>query len=92
MTRNDIAALVQDDRVHRDLYLSPVLFALEQRHFFANTWNYVGHTSQVPGAGDYITLEIAGRPLLMVRQCAATSAAPATQYAARSRSRSWRER
>ena len=41
-------ALVQADRVHRDLYLSEELFALEQEHFFANTWIYVGHASQVP--------------------------------------------
>jgi len=63
----DIAALVQDERVHRDLYISPALFALEQQHFFANTWNYLGHTSQVPTAGDYVALHVAGRPLLMVR-------------------------
>jgi phenylpropionate dioxygenase-like ring-hydroxylating dioxygenase large terminal subunit len=44
---------VQDDRVHRDVYLSAELFALEQQHFFANTWLYYGHTSQVPNAGDY---------------------------------------
>src|SRR2546423_3307851 len=68
MRRKDVLGLVQDDRVHRDLYLSPELFALEQRHFFANTWNYVGHASQVPAAGDFIAVEIAGRPLLMVRQ------------------------
>ena len=66
--RTDIAALVQDDRVHRDLYLSEELFALEQQHFFANTWIYLGHVSQVPAAGDYLAVEIAGRPLLMVRQ------------------------
>ncbi len=64
----EIAALVQDDRVHRDLYLSSELFALEQRHFFANTWNYLGHASQVPAAGDYLAVDIAGQPLLMVRQ------------------------
>src|SRR5574337_1110737 len=63
----DIAALVEDDRVHRDVYLSDEVFTLEQRHFFANTWNYVGHASQVPAAGDFITVEIAGRPLVMVR-------------------------
>lgn len=63
-----IRALVQDDRVHRDLYLSEELFALEQQHFFANTWNYLGHASQVPAAGDYLAVEIAGRPLVMVRQ------------------------
>ena len=68
MNRKAILDLVQDDRVHRDLYLSPALFALEQRHFFANTWNYIGHASQVPAAGDYVAVEIAGRPLLMVRQ------------------------
>lgn len=68
LTRKDILALVQDDRVHRDLYLSDELFALEQRHFFANTWNFVGHASQVPNAGDYVAVAIAGQPLLMLRQ------------------------
>ncbi len=63
-----IRALVQDDRVHRDLYLSEELFALEQERFFANTWLYVGHASQVPNPGDYWALELAGRPVMMVRQ------------------------
>ena len=67
-TPERLRALVQPDRVHRDLYLSDELFALEQQHFFANTWNYLGHTSQVPNAGDYVAIDIAGRPLLMVRQ------------------------
>ena len=34
-----VRALVQNDRVHRDLYISQDLFELEQEHFFANTWN-----------------------------------------------------
>jgi phenylpropionate dioxygenase-like ring-hydroxylating dioxygenase large terminal subunit len=63
-----ILALVQEDRVHRDLYLSDELFALEQERFFANTWLYVGHASQVPNTGDYWALELAGRPVMMVRQ------------------------
>ena len=63
-----IAALVQDDRVHRDLYLSEELFALEQERCFARTWLYVGHASQVPNAGDCWSLELAGRPVMMVRQ------------------------
>ncbi len=62
-----VRALVREDCVHRDLYLSEELFALEQQHFFANTWNYVGHDSQVPNAGDYVTVDIAGRPLILVR-------------------------
>ena len=67
MNRAQVAALVEDERVHRDLYLSDALFALEQKHFFANTWNYVGHASQAPNVGDYVTLDLAGRPLVMVR-------------------------
>ena len=63
-----VAALVQDDRVHRDLYLSEELFALEQAHLFATTWTYIGHASQVPNGGDFVSLDIAGRPLLLVRQ------------------------
>lgn len=62
-----IRALVEPDRVHRDLYIDPELFALEQQHFFANTWNYVGHDSQVPKAGDFISADVAGQPLIVVR-------------------------
>ena len=62
-----LRALVQPDRVHRDLYISQEVFELEQEHFFANTWNFAGHDSQIPKAGDYITNEIAGRPLIIVR-------------------------
>jgi benzoate/toluate 1,2-dioxygenase subunit alpha len=62
-----IQSLVQPDRVHRDLYLSEELFKLEQQHFFANTWNYVGHDSQIPHSGDFLTAEIGGRPLIVVR-------------------------
>jgi phenylpropionate dioxygenase-like ring-hydroxylating dioxygenase large terminal subunit len=64
----EIAALVQPGRVHRDVYLSAELFALEQQHFFANTWSYLGHASQVPAPGDYLAVDIAGQPLVMVRQ------------------------
>ncbi|MDM0070723.1 aromatic ring-hydroxylating dioxygenase subunit alpha [Variovorax sp. J31P207] len=63
-----IRALVQDDRVHRDLYLSEELFALEQERLFARTWLYAGHASQVPNSGDFWSLELAGRPVMMVRQ------------------------
>ncbi|MCP3723947.1 aromatic ring-hydroxylating dioxygenase subunit alpha [Paraburkholderia sp. CNPSo 3272] len=63
-----IHALVQEDRVHRDVYLSEELFRLEQERLFQRSWNYVGHESQVPEPGDYYTTEIAGQPLILVRQ------------------------
>ena len=62
-----IRALVQPDRVHRDLYIDPELFALEQEQFFANTWNYVGHDIADPNPGDYLRNEIASQPLIIVR-------------------------
>jgi len=62
-----VAALVKPDQVHRDLYIHPEIFELEQEHFFANTWNYAGHDSQIPQVGDYLTVTIAGRPLIVVR-------------------------
>jgi phenylpropionate dioxygenase-like ring-hydroxylating dioxygenase large terminal subunit len=65
--KSQILALVQPDRVHHDLYLSEEVFRLEQEHFFANTWNYVGHDSQIAKPGDYLTVDIGGRPLIVVR-------------------------
>ena len=62
-----IRALVQPDRVHRDLYIDQELFELEQENFFANTWNYVAHDSQLATPGDYISVDIAGQPLIVVR-------------------------
>jgi phenylpropionate dioxygenase-like ring-hydroxylating dioxygenase large terminal subunit len=62
-----IVALVQDDQVHRDVYIDPEIFELEMEQLWSNTWIYVGHVSQVPRAGDYATTDIATRPVVMVR-------------------------
>ena len=62
-----VAALIQDDQVHRDVYIDPELFELEMEHLWSNTWIYVGHVSQVPRVGDYVTADIATRPVVMVR-------------------------
>jgi len=59
--------LVEADRVHRDAYVDPAVFARELRTFWASTWQYLGHASQVPNAGDVVTVDLAGRPLLLVR-------------------------
>jgi nitrite reductase/ring-hydroxylating ferredoxin subunit len=68
MTPHDAAALVQPQQVHRDLYLSPRVFELEQQCLWAASWLFVGHDSQVPAAGDYITTDLAGQPVLMLRR------------------------
>ena len=62
-----IRALVRGGEVHRDVYTDPELFDLEMERLWRSAWVYVGHESQVPKPGDYLTAEIAGQPLLMVR-------------------------
>ena len=62
-----LQALVEDDRVHRDVYVDPEVFRLEMERLWARTWIYVGHTSQVPRAGDFITADIAAKPVILVR-------------------------
>jgi hypothetical protein len=62
-----LAALVRDDAVHRDVYVDPEVFALEQERLWARAWIYVGHDSQVPLAGDRATVAIAGRAVTMMR-------------------------
>ena len=62
-----LARLVEPDRVHRDVYTDPEVFELEMERLWSRTWVYVGHASQVPLAGDYLTLDVAAKPLLMVR-------------------------
>ena len=62
-----LQALVEADRVHRDVYIDPEVFQLEMERLWSRTWIYVGHTSQVPQAGDFITADIAAKPVILVR-------------------------
>jgi len=62
-----IERLVEPDRVHRDVYTDPEIFQLEMERLWSRTWIYVGHASQVPNAGDFITVDIAAKPVIMVR-------------------------
>ncbi|MGQ0655615.1 MAG: aromatic ring-hydroxylating dioxygenase subunit alpha [Betaproteobacteria bacterium] len=59
--------LVEPDRVHRDVYTDPEIFELEMERLWARSWIYLGHTSQIPNEGDYLTLDVAAKPLLVVR-------------------------
>jgi len=59
--------LIEPGRVHRDVYTDPEIFRLEMERLWARTWIYAGHASQVPNPGDFITLDVAAQPLVMVR-------------------------
>ncbi len=53
--------------MHKDVYLSKELFALEQEELFGNTWSFLGHASQLSHPGDFFTVDIAGQSLIVIR-------------------------
>ncbi len=61
-------ALIRETEVHRDIYTSPEVFDLEMKYVFGNAWVYVGHASQIPAMGDFITTTIGVTPVVMVRR------------------------
>jgi len=68
--REDAGALkrlVQADRVHRDVYTDAEVFQLEMERLWARTWIYVGHASQISNPGDFLTLDVAAQPVIVVR-------------------------
>jgi phenylpropionate dioxygenase-like ring-hydroxylating dioxygenase large terminal subunit len=67
LAETPLAALVEEGRVHRRVYTDPAIFALEQRRIFGRAWLYVGHESQVPKPGDYVTTMLTSQPVVMVR-------------------------
>jgi phenylpropionate dioxygenase-like ring-hydroxylating dioxygenase large terminal subunit len=48
-------------------YVDARVFELERRSVFARSWQMVGRACQVREPGQYITCELAGEPLLIVR-------------------------
>jgi benzoate/toluate 1,2-dioxygenase subunit alpha len=62
-----IASLIEPGRVHRGVYTDPDIFELEMERIFGCAWLFVGHASQVPQPGDYVTTELGRQPVIMVR-------------------------
>src|SRR5438552_15662555 len=64
---DEIATLIEPGRVHRRVYSDPDIFELEMERIFGRAWLFVGHGSQVPNPGDYITTELGRQPVIMTR-------------------------
>ena len=62
------AALVLDDRVHKDLYSDPEIFEEELDKVFNNTWVWLAHESEVSGKNNYKTAKIGRQPVIVVRE------------------------
>ena len=58
------------------VYTSPDFMALEQEHVFAKSWLCAGRADALKDPGDYLTMEIAGDPVLILRDRDGDAPAP----------------
>lgn len=63
----NVDELIRPDRVHRRLYTDPAIFDAEMSRVFGATWCYLGHDSQLPAAGDFVTTVVGRRSVIVTR-------------------------
>ena len=63
----DYGRLVGEDRVHGSLYADPDVFADEMERIFTRGWVFVGHESEIPEPGDWVTRRVGREPVIMAR-------------------------
>ncbi|MDO9637073.1 MAG: Rieske 2Fe-2S domain-containing protein [Pseudotabrizicola sp.] len=51
----------------KSVYTSPEFAALEEQHIFARDWLCAGRADALPEPGDYLTMEISGEPIIILR-------------------------
>ena len=64
---NDRASLAEALTIPAPWYTDDRIAALERKTVFSRTWQVVGRTDQVTKPGDYLTANIAGEPIVVVR-------------------------
>ncbi|HMQ58871.1 MAG TPA: Rieske (2Fe-2S) protein, partial [Rhizobiaceae bacterium] len=51
----------------KSVYTSPEFLTLEQEHIFSREWLCAGRAETLKKPGDYLTMEIAGEPVIVLR-------------------------
>jgi choline monooxygenase len=59
--------LAQASTIPASWYTDKRVFALEQETVFSRSWHFAARVDQLTNAGDYVTTEIAGEPVVIVR-------------------------
>ncbi|MDZ4731884.1 MAG: aromatic ring-hydroxylating dioxygenase subunit alpha [Xanthomonadales bacterium] len=63
----EVADLVRPTQIHRSVYTDPAIFELEMQRIWGRAWIFIGHESQVPESGSFISLKLGKYPVVMVR-------------------------
>lgn len=54
-------------KLNREVHVSGDILRKEVARVFSRCWIYVGHASEVPNRGDFVTRKVAGRPVIFCR-------------------------
>lgn len=65
--RVDADTLASGQTLPYDWYSDPSIAELEREQIFRQSWHYVGHTAQLAGQGDFLTVEVVGAPVIVLR-------------------------
>jgi phenylpropionate dioxygenase-like ring-hydroxylating dioxygenase large terminal subunit len=92
MPARDYAALVREDRVHGSLYVEPDVYAEEMDRIFRRGWVFVGHESETPEPGDWVTRRLGRENVIMVRDKDGALHVVANRCSHRGNALCWQER
>jgi nitrite reductase/ring-hydroxylating ferredoxin subunit len=64
-----LSSLIDRDRreIAMRVLVDPDLYRIELKRLFGRTWSVVGHDTEIPGAGDFVTRYIGEDPVIVVR-------------------------
>jgi phenylpropionate dioxygenase-like ring-hydroxylating dioxygenase large terminal subunit len=59
--------VIDSHQLPAHLFTDPDVFEVEQSEIFRSTWQYVAHESELSETGEYVTRDVGGRELFVVR-------------------------
>jgi choline monooxygenase len=63
----EVLPIERASTIPSDWYTDPAFFEFDQKKLFAAHWQYFGHVSQLRQVGDFIVGDVAGNPVIVVR-------------------------